>query len=208
MKKLQSLLYRIIGVLALALLAACAATSPPDRAAHGIDAQVADGVDRLAQSLQALGPSVDPEEAQRAARITYAHTRTLARQYQITDPPLLHNTKVNMGLRPRGLCWHWAEDIERRLQQERFATLELHRAIANASNPFRLEHSTAIISARGAPMEDGVVVDPWRWGGRLFWAPVAEDSDYAWYPRDEVLAEKRARRVRKEAAAATLLPQP
>ena len=126
----------------------------------------------------------------RAARIAYQHTDDLARAYEITDPPLVHNTKVNLGLKPRGLCWHWAEDMEQRLKAEGFDTLQIHRAIANADNPFRIDHSTAIISARGDDMTDGIVLDPWRMGGKLFWAPLREDTRYNWVPRTEVLAAK------------------
>ena len=167
--------------LAILGLGACS-SAPPARS---------DDVARLAAQIQALGPEVDPDEAQRAARITYAYTAQLAQEYQITDPPLIHNAKVNKGLRPRGLCWHWAEDIERRLKQERFRTLTLHRAIANADNPFRIDHSTAIISRRGDSMYDGVVLDPWRYGGVLFWSPLREDTRYEWVPRDIVLEKRR-----------------
>ncbi|WP_254428941.1 hypothetical protein [Ruegeria arenilitoris] len=167
--------------LAILGLGACS-SAPPARS---------DDVARLAAQIQALGPEVDPEEAQRAARVTYAYTAQLAQEYQITDPPLIHNAKVNKGLRPRGLCWHWAEDIERRLKQENFRTLTLHRAIANADNPFRIDHSTAIISRRGDSMYDGVVLDPWRYGGVLFWSPLREDTRYDWVPRDIVLEKRR-----------------
>ncbi|WP_297768108.1 hypothetical protein [uncultured Roseovarius sp.] len=165
----------------LLLLAACGAPPPPP------DAQ---DVTRLAAAIRALGPEVDPEEAGRAARIAYRHTHELALQYQITDPPLIHNTKVNMGLKPRGLCWHWARDMEDRLRQEEFETLDLHRAIANADNRFRLEHSTAIVSAKDAPYDEGIVLDPWRKGGRLTWAPVTNDETYHWEMRNEVVARK------------------
>ncbi|WP_254436584.1 hypothetical protein [Ruegeria arenilitoris] len=167
--------------LAILGLGACS-SAPPARS---------DDVARLAAQIQALGPEVDPEEAQRAARVTYAYTAQLAQEYQITDPPLIHNAKVNKGVRPRGLCWHWAEDIERRLKQENFRTLTLHRAIANADNPFRIDHSTAIISRRGDSMYDGVVLDPWRYGGVLFWSPLREDTRYDWVPRDIVLEKRR-----------------
>ncbi|WP_254433922.1 hypothetical protein [Ruegeria arenilitoris] len=167
--------------LAILGLGACS-SAPPARS---------DDVARLAAQIQALGPEVDPKEAQRAARVTYAYTAQLSQEYQITDPPLIHNAKVNKGLRPRGLCWHWAEDIERRLKQENFRTLTLHRAIANADNPFRIDHSTAIISRRGDSMYDGVVLDPWRYGGVLFWSPLREDTRYDWVPRDIVLEKRR-----------------
>jgi hypothetical protein len=70
--------------------------------------------------------------------------------------------------------------MEARLNAEGFETLVVHRAIANADNPFRIDHSTAVLSAAGDPMEAGMVLDPWRKGGRLTWAPVAEDTDYDW----------------------------
>lgn len=153
---------------------------------------------KLTQGIMALGPDVDPEEAARAAHIAYTYSRQLALQYQITDIPYIHNIKVNNGSRPRGLCWHWAEDIEARLVQENFRTLDMHRAIANSENPFVLEHSTAIISRRGATMSQGLVLDPWRKGGKLFWTPTLADPKYRWEPKAKVLAEKRRRRQRKQ----------
>ena len=151
-------------------------------------------------AIAGLGPGVDPDEAVRAARIAYRHTDDLARAYEITDPPLVHNTKVNMGLRPRGLCWHWAEDMEKRLAAEGFRTLSLHRAIANADNPYRIDHSTVIVSRRGDGMFDGLVLDPWREGGRLTWVGVREDDRYNWVPRQEVFARKRAERLAEAGA--------
>jgi len=178
------LILRSLGALALVLLAACGGPPPP--AAPG-------EVSRLAAAIAALGPEVDRAEARRAAEISYAHTHRLAQDYEITDPPVIHNTKVNMGLKPRGLCWHWAHDMEKRLRQERFATLDLHRAVANADS-VRLEHSTAIVSARGAEYDEGIILDPWRKGGRLTWVAVRDDRDYDWEPRQEVVARKLARR--------------
>ncbi|MGB2201321.1 MAG: hypothetical protein ACPH5G_08295, partial [Pseudooceanicola atlanticus] len=113
----------------------------------------------------------------------------LRAQYEVTDPPLIHNTKVNMGLRPRGLCWHWAEDLENRLAAENFQTLDLHRAIANADK-LRIDHSTVILSAQGDTMEQGIVLDGWRKGGDLFWALVPEDRRYEWERRDVVFARR------------------
>ncbi|MEO1153486.1 MAG: hypothetical protein AAFX59_06355 [Pseudomonadota bacterium] len=185
-------LFRLLAVLAFAILAGCSA--PTDRSPGPAATQ---DIVELTRAFQALGPEVDPEEAARAARIAYEHTYTLALQYQITDPPLIHNTKVNMGLKPRGLCWHWAEDIETRLAQENFQTLDLHRAIANHDKPLRIEHSTTIVSRRGDGMYDGIVVDPWRLGGVLTWVHTDEDADYDWVARDEVFAYKRAREARR-----------
>ncbi|MGV6805222.1 MAG: hypothetical protein ACWA49_13560 [Ruegeria sp.] len=182
---MQKPLIWALAAMAMLMLAGCA-SAPPARS---------DDVARLATEIQSLGPEVDPEEAQRAARIAYSYTAQLAKEYQITDPPLIHNAKVNKGLRPRGLCWHWAQDMERRLKQEDFRTLSLHRAIANADNPFRIDHSTAIIGRRGDSMYEGVILDPWRYGGVLFWSPLTEDTRYEWVPREVVLEQRRREQV-------------
>jgi len=195
------------------LLGGCAATTPDNGSAPGQPADRRDvaipatpgapaaigraaEVAALEQAILALGPGVDPEEAARAARIAYDHTDALVQQYQITDPPLIHNMKVNAGLRPRGLCWHWAEDVENRLAAENFTTLEMHRAIANHDVAFRIEHSTAIISRRGDDMYAGIVLDPWRLGGELHWVGTRADEDYRWHPQQAVFAEKAERLAR------------
>lgn len=170
----------------IALLGACATghgTSGPPR---GTEAEIA----ALAHSLKALDPRVDVGEANRAARISYEYSHHLAIAYQITDAPLTHNAKVNRGEKPRGLCRHWAEDMEARLNQEGFQTLVVHRAIANAQKRFLIEHSSAVISARGDTMEQGIVVDPWRMGGVLFWSRVPDDPKYPWRRRIDVQREK------------------
>jgi len=151
----------------------------------------------LTQEIRSLGPDVDPEEAARAARIALTYPRQLAVQYGITDPPLVHNTKVNAGRRPRGLCYHWADDMEARLKLEQFKTLQLHRAIANATN-ILIEHSTVIISAKGDTMFQGVILDPWRHGGLLYWGPTLKDERYKWVDRQEVFEYKAQRAKRKQ----------
>ncbi len=189
--------HRLLLLFALLLgFAACALprTGPPPL---GTEAEIA----ALTRAIEELSPAVDPAEAARAARIAYRHTHELAIAYEITDPPLVHNIKVNSGRKPRGLCWHWAEDLEKRLMAEGFATLDMHRAIANGDTRLLIDHSTAIISAVGAPMEEGLVLDPWRKGGELFWSPVQSDPRYTWEPREEVL--RRNGRVRYVQAGMT-----
>jgi len=184
-KKMIQKIRRIFWGVALVAVAGCGAPPPPPEASD---------VTRLAVGIGALGPEVDPEEARRAAQVAYSYSHQLAQDYQITDPPIIHNTKVNMGLKPRGLCWHWARDIEARLKQENFQTLELHRAVANSDNVFRLEHSTAVISRRGDTFAQGIVLDPWRKGGTLTWMRTTDDRWYNWEPRNEVVARQLERK--------------
>ena len=178
---------RFLAGLGLLVLAACGVPS------EATDPVTEADIAALAKSIEGLGPDVDPAEARRAAEIAYSYTAQLAVEYEIVDPPLVHNTKVNMGVKPRGLCWHWAEDMENRLDAEGFETLAMERAIANAFNDWLIDHSTAIIVASGDGFEEGIVLDPWRWGGHLFWDETADDTRYDWVAREEVFARKRAK---------------
>ncbi|NVO57457.1 hypothetical protein HW561_16800 [Rhodobacteraceae bacterium B1Z28] len=147
-----------------------------------------DDVDALAQAIQNLGPEVDPAEAQRAATIAYTYSQQLAREWDVTDPAIIHNAKIINGFREYGLCNDWAEAITARLRRENFRTLDLHWA-TSPPTPFRIIHHSSLISAKGDSMYDGIILDPWRNSGVLFWAPVREDTRYNWRPRSEVREE-------------------
>lgn len=164
---------------AFCVLAACAPTGPSQGSSSDVVA--------LAQAIRAMSPEIDAAEATRAAELSYRYTFQLAQAYEITDPPLIHNAKVNAGTKPRGLCYHWAADMQRLLTDAGFTTLEVQRAIANADSRILIEHSTAVITAKGAAMHSGIVIDPWRQGGTLFWSPVQQDTRYPWKTRTEVL---------------------
>lgn len=168
----------ILGAGAIGLLAGCAGTPEAVGPTEGSDA--------LERALLALGPNVDRAEAARAARLAYATADELAHEYEITDSPLVHNAKVNIGMKERGLCYHWARDIQTRMTHARFATLQFNRLVANAENPFRLEHSTAVVFARGDHWKNGIVLDPWRTGGTLHWDHVRADTRYDWKLRADV----------------------
>ncbi len=177
----------LLGAGAAALLAGCG----------GAPAELADSSDvaQLEAALLALGPNVDPAEAARGARMAYAVAGDLRREYQITDAPLVHNAKVNMGLKERGLCYHYARDIQTRMTHARYATLQFNGLVANAENPFLLEHSTAVVYARGDTWKNGIILDPWRTGGFLHWDEVRDDTKYGWKLRADVPIRQRGASV-------------
>lgn len=175
---MSKLLASLLVAVAVLMVGGCAAKPTVDQSS----------IDGLALEIRGLGPGVDPEEAGRAARIAHTYSLHLAQQYGITDPPIIHNAKVQNGSRERGLCNHWAEDLSSRLNQENFRTLSVLRAISPPA-PFRIIHHSAVISARGGTIYEGIVLDPWRHGGTLFWSPTRDDHRYNWRPRSEVLED-------------------
>ena len=186
-----TVLFCLLPVL-LSLLTACATSMPVAEPSPGLEQQ---RINDLQLAIMALDEGIDHGEAGRAATIAIEYPLQLAEHYEITDSPLMHNFLVNIGAKPRGLCIHWTWDLYARLQQERFRSLDLHWGIANYENAFRLEHSTVIISANNGSLQQGMVLDPWRNGGQLFWARTLEDPSYQWHAHAEVHALKRERKA-------------
>lgn len=168
-------------LLALAVTLALGACSTPQSVGRA-------DVDGLASAIQNLGPNVDPQEARRAAEVSYSYSQQLAREWNVTDPAIIHNAKVINGFREYGLCNDWAEAMTKRLRQENFQTLDLNWA-TSPPTPFRIIHHSASISAKGGSMYDGIILDPWRYSGALHWDLVRDDTRYNWRPRSEVREE-------------------
>jgi len=177
-------------LLLLILLQGCATSNVPSGLAPNAAEQ---RIGELTHALMALGDDIDSGEARRAATIAIEYPMVLAQEYEIDDSPLVHNMLVNMGVKPRGLCVDWTHDLMTRLYEERFRSFELHWGIANYESIFRIEHSTVIISARGDSLQQGLVLDAWRYSGQLFWAKTTDDTKYEWKPHAEIQALKRKR---------------
>jgi arylamine N-acetyltransferase len=128
-----------------------------------------------------LGPGVSRKEAALVAKVAVPYSEQLAASYDLKRPVELHNVLVNLGMRRGGLCFQMAECMLAELRQLPLRTLELHRGIA-WKNDLWNEHNCVVVTAVGAPVESGVVLDAWRNAGRLRWAPVRMDH-YPWQPK-------------------------
>ena len=143
----------------------------------GISPADAPGARALEERLTALGPRVRRDEAQRLAECAYVSTAQLRRDYGVFTPALFHNFLIHVGIRKRGLCYECAEDLLAQFDALKLTTLELHWAEARAG---RLgENNGLVVTAKGQPFREGVVLDCWRHAGHLFWAPVPDDH-YPW----------------------------
>ena len=131
----------------------------------------------LAGRLEALGPTVAPAEATLAAETACSYSVELAQEYRVVRPAILHNILVNLGLRKRGLCFQWADDLSAKLQSLDLRTLQIHRGVARLET--RREHSSVVLTASGQPFDQGIVLDAWRHSGRLYWGNVKQDH-YPW----------------------------
>jgi len=131
----------------------------------------------LRDALVSLAPrNVDPHEAELLSVTAHNLSRQLAREYGVTWDPSIHNFLIKIGAKKRGICADYTRDIGSRLKEFHFKTLVLHWGTAYAKEPD--ENNGLVVTARNQPFLDGIVLDGWRKGGRLFWCPVKKDREY------------------------------
>ena len=134
----------------------------------------------LSVELQKLAPTVSSLEADRLASKAVETSADLSRQFKPMCLPWANNAIRNMGLRERGLCYEWRDDLFPHLFMLHLKTMDLHLACAFRGTP--REHNGIVVTAKGQAFEDGLILDPWRRGGRLWWGRFAEDKKHKWKP--------------------------
>ena len=170
-----------IGLLAATLISGCAG----NRAASLSPERMSSNADALRRELAALGSGTDTVEAGMVAETAVSYSGRLAEEYRVVPPARLHNLLIQVGIKDRGLCYHWTEDLMKRLQALDLRTYQLHWGVAHKGNDLR-EHNSVVITANGQPFATGLLLDPWRNSGDLYWAVVDTDR----YPWEELPASE------------------
>ncbi len=129
-------------------------------------------------SLHGDSPSAAVEmEADAMAKAVIQTIYDLSRQYEVAFSPLVHNTLINLGLKEKGFCYHYVNDIRNVLKKYDWHHFDLHWGEAWSQSYF--ENNALVITARGADFDTGIAVDVWRAAGNPFWTPVKGDR-YPW----------------------------
>jgi hypothetical protein len=147
------------------LLLVHAATATDERSIKG-----------LSKALAGLAHDVDTAEAELLSVTAHTKARSLKRDYRVVLNPEFTVFLVNIGMRKRGWCGHWAQDIGARLKELNLKTLVLHWGVAYDHTSS--ENNCLVVTARNQPFQDGIILDGWRRAGRLFWCPVIKDDEY------------------------------
>jgi len=145
----------------------------------------------LRTQIAALSPTVSPEEARQVAYTAYMTGRELHREWRVAWLPGIQNFLVNIGKRKGGLCFQWATELLVRLDALKLQTLELHWAESGPNTG--AEHNVIVVTARGQPFGEGILLDLWRYSGTLVWTHVGTDPDYRWAENKSELARRLGR---------------
>ena len=141
-------------------------------------------IDDLATALVGLSSKVQRADATALAKEAHLYPLHLANVWQVGEYPLLHNLKRNSGEREYGLCIDWTFAMRERMRGMGLGSFDWYWGIANQGSDL-FEHSTLVVTAKGQPFTSGIVLDPWRNSGRLFWRAIDQDPKYKWSPYTE-----------------------
>jgi hypothetical protein len=125
---------------------------------------------KLANELASLSSKVNREEAKLVAQCAFATVSQLRRQYRMFGTPIFNNFLIYHGIRKRGYCYQWSEDLLITLDKLKLASLELHWGEANPGN-WR-ENNCIVVTAKGQPFNRGIMLECWRHLGHLYFGPV------------------------------------
>lgn len=122
-------------------------------------------------------------EATRIALTLFKRTFVLKDEFKMNFIPSLHNFLYDVGLKPAGECYHWAEGL---LEQVKPMPREFFLVTWAHSKPkTNAEHNVTVIFPREASFDDGLLFDPWRTGGKPFWRSPKIDPHFKWKKWDD-----------------------
>src|SRR5437763_6247498 len=188
----------VAGLIAAFAVSNLVVTAEQQRPHFEVPAKDSAKAEELANQLASLSQRVDPNEAKLLADYAYAAVARLRQEYRMFGTPIFNNFLVYQGLRKRGHCYQWSEDLLLALDTLKLKSLELHWGEAYAGT-YR-ENNCVVVTAKGQMFDRGMILECWRHFGHLRWNLVP--SDQVRYYENTKWAEK----VRARAAAKTLGP--
>ncbi len=141
-------------------------------------------ITQLSTLLQSLDKSIPQDEAMHLSQDIFHETQKLTKEFELTSPPLFHNSLVNIGIREKGLCYHWSDALYAHFSEKKYPHFEFHLVGANIGEYFS-EHNALVVVGKGGSIENGILIDPWRNSGKLYFSRVVEDKKYQWKHRAE-----------------------
>ncbi|MDM5271350.1 hypothetical protein PGH07_04100 [Sulfurovum sp. zt1-1] len=143
----------------------------------------------MSQKLQGLGENISVQEADYLAWDIYHKSYELTEAFELVSPPQFHNFLVNVGIREKGLCYHFSDALYLYLKSQRYESFDFHLVGANIGE-YWSEHNALVVVAKNCISEkciqnNGIVIDAWRNSGEVYYSRFNEDMHYHWKHRSE-----------------------
>jgi hypothetical protein len=147
------------------------------------------GIENLEKTFLSIDNTIDRNESAEFAYKILEYTSSLKYKYDLEYPPLYHNFLVNSGLKNRGLCWHFANDMLIFILDQKYKSFDYY--IVGASiDDYWDEHNAIVVTCKGCSYKQGIILDAWRNSGNLYYSTVEDDYEYKWIQRGQKINSK------------------
>ncbi|WP_044418389.1 hypothetical protein [Halarcobacter anaerophilus] len=133
---------------------------------------------QLSLEVESISKNIDKKEAYSVALNALVYSKYLAKEYDVNTPALFHNLLINLNIKKRGLCYHYANDLLEYLKTKKYKTFKFEKVVSSPNQYF--EHTSIIITRDDIEFRNSIVLDAWRDTGNLYFSKVKDDKRYDW----------------------------
>ena len=135
-------------------------------------------VQKLSKEIASLSPTIDKDEALDIALFSTSYTKKLANSYDLVGFPKFQNFLINIGVKKKGYCYNYANDLAAALLHRGYKSVSIYRAAHKRFTYF--EHNCVVITPKERN-DIGVILDGWRNSGKLYFDYMKDDKkNYNW----------------------------
>ncbi|RXJ89057.1 hypothetical protein CRV01_10590 [Arcobacter sp. CECT 8983] len=140
--------------------------------------EIKDNSKKLTNLIVNSSSYIDKQEAEEFSKSIILYSSFLAESYGVNTHPLIHNTLINLNLKEKGLCYHYANDLLKYINYKDFKSFKFKKIVSNRNNYF--EHTALILTRKDISFRNSIVLDAWRNAGKLYFSKVKNDKQYKW----------------------------
>lgn len=160
-----------IGVLVLAGLSTFGISCAPQ---PELEAARRDRAQSLTRTIVGMDPSTGRGDAEEFATQAVELASRQREEWGVVLTPWLHNGLVNLGLKPAGLCYEWANSLHLQLHEN--VPPDLKMTLVKSNPGSMREHHAISLHQRKRPWSDGILLDAWEKAGILVHMPIQESE--------------------------------
>ena len=134
--------------------------------------------DKLYNLILTISSNIDKKEAFEVSKDLISQSTYLAKEYGVNTSALFHNTLINLELKSRGYCYHYALDLREFLKTKKYKSFKIKVIVSKRGEYF--EHTALLLTRNDIKFEDSIVLDAWRNTGDLYFSKVKGDKSYIW----------------------------
>lgn len=136
----------------------------------------------LSQKLITLDNHIDKKQALKISYTILKVSKDIKNEFAPIKYPWINNILVNIGIKKKGLCWEWRDELYNRLDGK-IKPFDILKVVANKG---RLnEHNAIVLNHKSNNIQNAILVDLWRFSGTPYIVNTQDDDSYVWSIRDD-----------------------